>query len=63
MNKKQARQKIENFIKRRGYTWNTETLLEVYLNYYKQGWYVSYTAKDCIKHLENELETLSKYLS
>lgn len=59
MQKENARKNIEDFITKRGYTYTVESLIASYLNYYKQGYYVSYTAKDCIKNLENELEILT----
>jgi hypothetical protein len=59
MDKEQARKKIEDYINKCGYTYTVEQLIESYLNYYKQGYYVSYTTKDCIKQLENEFEILT----
>lgn len=59
MNKEQARENIENYIKRCGYTHTVEGLIDSYLEYYKKGYYVSYTTKDCIKNLTEELELLT----
>lgn len=59
MDKEQARKKIEEFLSLRGYTYTVESLISIYLEYYKEGWYISYTAKDCMKHLESALETIT----
>ena len=59
MDKEQARKNIDDFIDKRGYTYTVESLLDSYLNYYKEGWYVSHTTKICILHLEDELKILS----
>lgn len=59
MDKEQAEKKIIDFIESRGYTYTVDSLIEIYLDYYKKGCYISYTSKDCVKHLENELEILT----
>ncbi|WCK57023.1 hypothetical protein PP175_27935 (plasmid) [Aneurinibacillus sp. Ricciae_BoGa-3] len=59
MDKEQARKKVEEFIAQRGYTYTVEDLIESYLKYYKQGYYVSFTTKECIKYLEQEFEILT----
>ena len=51
MDKEKARKKIEEFILKRGYTYTVESLIESYLEYYKKGYYISFTTKDCIKNL------------
>jgi hypothetical protein len=60
MDKAEARKKIEDFILQRDYTYTVESLLESYLDYYKKGYYISFTTKDCIKHLETELKILTR---
>jgi len=60
MDKEQARKIIEGFITQKGYTYTADRVVETYLSHYKQGYYVSHTMKDCIKHLEQELEVLSQ---
>lgn len=59
MEKEHARENIMNYIKQCGYTHTVEGLIDSYLKYYKKGYYVSFTTKDCIKNLESELETLT----
>lgn len=59
MDEKQARKNIESYIRNSGYTYTVDALIDSYLNYYKQGYYVSYTTKDCIQHLEREFELLT----
>lgn len=58
MNTEQARQNIELFMKKRNYTYSVESTLEFYIEYYKKGYYISHSMKDCVKHLESELEVL-----
>lgn len=59
LDRESARKTIETFVEQRGYTYSVDQLLDTYLENYKKGFYVSYTAKDCIKYLEKELEVLS----
>lgn len=59
LDRESARKAVETFVEQRGYTYSVEQLLDTYVENYKNGFYVSYTAKDCIKHLEKELEVLS----
>jgi hypothetical protein len=51
---------IEDFVKERGYTYTVEQMLDSYVKYYKNGWYISHSMKDCVKHLGQELELLSE---
>lgn len=60
MDREQARQIVEGFIAQHSYTYTVDQVIDGYLNYYKQGFYVSYTMKNCIKNLEQELEVLSQ---
>ena len=59
MDKEQAKKNIMDFIKKRDYTYTLEQLTEIYLDYYKKGYYISFTSKDCVKHLEKELEIIT----
>lgn len=60
MDQEQARHNIEKFVAERRYTYTADQLVENYLKYYKNGYYVSHTTKDCIKHLGSELEVLTQ---
>lgn len=52
--------KVRKFIALRGYTYSVEAVKEGYRD--KQlGVYISYTMKDCVEHLENELKMLTGY--
>ncbi|WP_273854041.1 hypothetical protein [Guptibacillus spartinae] len=57
--KKEAIKNVKQFIKDRQYTYKVHDIVESYQEYYKKGWYISYTMKDCIKHLKEELEVLT----
>lgn len=59
MDKKQAKKNVEKFIVKRNYTYTVESILESYINYYKKGYYISHSMKDCVEHLSKELEVLS----
>ena len=49
---------VEEFIKKRGYTYKVKDIVEYYLEYWKKGHYVSYTMRDCIENLKDELEDI-----
>ncbi|NBI07633.1 hypothetical protein [Senegalia massiliensis] len=51
------REKIQNFIDKRMYTYDIKDILKGY-NDYKRGWYVSVTMKDCITHLETPIKKI-----
>ncbi|WP_127532765.1 hypothetical protein [Paenibacillus kobensis] len=59
MNTEQARENIAKYIEKCRYTYKVDDIIHSYLNYYKQGYYVSYTMKDCISNLKDELELLT----
>lgn len=59
MDAEEARRNVEAFIKKRNYTYSVESTLEFYIEYYKNGYYISHSMKDCVKHLESELEVLT----
>ena len=59
MDKETAIKNIKVFVKKRGYTYSVEEMLDSYVRYYKNGYYISYTMKDCVKHLKDELEVLA----
>jgi len=44
------REKIEQYIKSKGYTWSYESIMLQY-EQYKKGFYVSHTAKEVIKNI------------
>lgn len=48
---------IKNYIKDRGYSYNVQNVLDEYKKYIN-GYYVSFTMKDCIENLENEIKDL-----
>lgn len=50
--------KIQLFINQRGYTYSVLDVLDGYTRQKFGKCYVSHTMKDCISHLENELEEL-----
>ncbi len=54
----EAYEKVSSFIKERGYSYTIARILDTYRKYYKNGFYVSYTAKDCIESLKNEFVIL-----
>lgn len=60
MNIEEAKANIISYIKKCGYTYTIEQILENYTKYYLNGYYISHTTKDCIKNLENELKLLNK---
>lgn len=49
---------IEDFIKRCGYTYKVDDILESYQKYYIHGYYVSHTMGICIENLKNEIKSL-----
>lgn len=53
--------KIEKFIRLRGYSYSVENVKEGYLQK-KNNYYISFTMKDCVTHLEKELDELYGYL-
>lgn len=56
--KRTPREMIERFIKKNGYTYKVEDILESYKEKFTKGYYVSYTMEICIKALENEIKEL-----
>lgn len=56
--KVKAKEKIEKFIQKRGYTYNVSNILETYVDYYAKGYYISHTMEDCIGNLETEIVIL-----
>ncbi len=58
MDVEQARAKVKEYIDKCRYTYEVDSIVESYLEYYKKGFYVSYTTKDCIKNLETELKII-----
>jgi hypothetical protein len=53
-------EKIENFIKKNGYTYKVEDILEGYQKYYAPNYYTSHTMTICCKALQKEIEQLIK---
>lgn len=53
-----SRERIEDYITKSGYTYTVDDIIDSYQNYYKHGFYVSHTTRDCIENLENEIKTL-----
>jgi hypothetical protein len=51
------RVKVMLFIEERGYTYSVEDVVNGYLNS-KDGYYVSYTMKDCITNLEEQIKLI-----
>lgn len=49
---------IEDFMNSRRYSFSVKEILEWYSQYFKKGFYVSYTTKDSINNLKEELEFL-----
>ena len=58
MNKETAIKNINEFVKQRDYTYSVKEMLDFYVKYYKNGYYIPFTMKDCVKHLKDELEYL-----
>lgn len=58
MSKMEAKQNIEDFMLQRGYTYTPQDIIEIYVAYYKKGYYISRTMEDCVKHLEEEIEIM-----
>ena len=56
----EAYEKVSNYIKKQGYSYTIAKILETYRNYYKKGFYVSYTAKDCIENFKSEFLVLDE---
>ena len=56
----QALEKVKEFIAQRQYNYSVEQLVENYLKYYKGGFFVSRSLGDCIEHVGEELELLSR---
>ena len=51
------KEKIEKFIKDRGYTWKFDSVIENFIRY-RKGYYVSYTMKDIIENNLKELDEI-----
>lgn len=58
MNEKIALKSINDFIRVHNYTYTVDELLMTYVQYYKKGFYISETTKNCIEWLKTELEFL-----
>ena len=52
---------VENYIDKMGYTYTVKSLIDMYKNYYLKGCYISFTQKDCVGKVGEELEFLSKF--
>lgn len=57
MKKFLAIQEIEKYIMKNNYTCIVEKLLKEYRKQ-KEGWYISFTAKECINEFKEEFELL-----
>lgn len=57
---KDCLERIENFIKKQGYTWSAYDVVHHYR--YLRGSYMSWTMKVCIEYNLNDLKYLDKYL-
>lgn len=53
-----SREVIENFIKKHGYTYTVEDILESYQKYWINNYYTSYTMTHCIENLQVEIMNL-----
>jgi hypothetical protein len=51
-------QKIEKFIQLRGYSYSVEDVFEGFVQK-MNGYYVSYTMKDCVENLSSELKSIN----
>jgi len=55
---KEARHKIQSYIKRCGYTWTVDVIIEQYQKK-QRGEYISFTAKDVVSRFDKELDILT----
>lgn len=60
MDKQKAETRITEFIFERSYNYSVKDVIKAYLEYYKEGFYVSHSMGECIKNLKVELEVLTK---
>jgi len=54
-----ARKRVQEYIDKCEYTYKVDDIVESYLKYWVPGYYVSYTTKDCIVNLTNELQIIT----
>jgi hypothetical protein len=59
MDEVEAKKRIESFIAENNFTWTIERLLEEY-NKHENGFYISFTAYDCINSLKKEFKLLNE---
>jgi len=60
LDKQKAKSRIADFIFERSYSYSDKDVVKAYLEYYKEGFYVSHTMRECIKNLKVELEVLTQ---
>lgn len=55
---REARERVKDFIEKSGYSYEVDDIVKSYVGYYKPGYYVSHTTRDCIENLTQELEII-----
>lgn len=53
---------IKDFIREHDYTYSVGGILRIYRNYYKKGYYCSYTAKIVIENNLHHVQVIDNYL-